>query len=151
MSTTKKPYEKFGSRNFNPTGGASGGDGEGDIIWYGSTSVNSGRLYYLSQDSEGEMKWYPTVASSETSSSNLLAVALGTGAASSVGMLIRGMVHISNGTDGTFGQPLFLSTTASQVQTTSPSTTGDIVRICGYQVAANKVWFDPDNTYIKLS
>ena len=151
MSTNKKAYERDKSRNFDPTGGSSGGDGEGDIIWVGSTDVSSGRVYYLTEV-EGTLSWAQSDASAESTSSNLLAVALGTGAANEVGMLLRGMVHMAAGlSDGTIGQPIFLSTTAAQVTNTSPTGTGDIVRIVGNQMGTNKLWFNPDNTYIKLS
>ena len=146
----KQRYEKFGSRNFNATGGASAGDGEGDIIWYGSTDVYADRLYYLTEV-EGTTTWASADASAESTSSTMLAIALGNGAANEVGMLIRGMVHMSVGVDGTDGQPIFVSTTAAQVTSSKPTGTGDIVRIVGNQMADNKLWFNPDNTYIKLS
>jgi hypothetical protein len=151
-------YEKFGSRNFHPSGiGDSGGNGEGDIMYYGSTTVVAGKIYVLTTQEceeedtgEGCVQWVAADADN-ANSSNLIAVAMGSGAANSVGMLLRGMATIVSGVDvSTAGAPLYISTTAGSMTSTIPSSADDYVRILGYTLATNKLWFNPDNSYIKI-
>ena len=143
----KKAYEKFGSRSFVPSAiPATNGVGEGDVLFYGSTSVNASKVYYLSGGG-----WVAADADTDSSGSNLLAIAMGTGTASSVGMMLRGVVHHPqvNTADGD-GKPVYLSSTAGSVTMTTPTAYGANVRIIGYQLSMTKFWFSPDNSYIKL-
>jgi hypothetical protein len=127
MSKVNK-YEKFGSRNFSPSGiSSTSGEAEGDIMYYGSTSVDIA-----------------------LHGSNLLALALGTGAANSVGMLLRGMAYLSNA-NGNGGSPLYLSTSAGLLSSSAPTAVSDVVRIVGYNIESTKIWFNPDNTSIILA
>lgn len=154
----KQRYEKFGSRNFHPLGiGDSNGNGEGDIMFYGSTTVAAGKVYVLTtqeceEDAAAEdcVSWVAADADN-ANSSNLIAVAMASGAANTVGMLLRGMVTIPSGVDvSTAGAPVYISTTAGSVTSTIPSSADDYVRILGYTLATNKMWFNPDNSYIKI-
>jgi len=151
-------YEKFGSRNFHPSGiGTSNGDGEGDIMYYGGTTVVAGKVYILQHQECGEgaddeecVEWVAADADN-ANSSNLIAVARGSGAANVVGMLLRGMVTITSGVAvGNGGGPIYISTTAGSVTGTIPSATDDYVRILGYAIKDNVMWFSPDNSYIKI-
>ena len=148
----KKAYETFGSRSFVPSGiSDTNGVGEGDVLFYGSTTVQSGKAYYLYED-ENTAYWSATDADALTSSSYLIAIAMGNGAANSVGMLLRGMVHIGSVTAANgAGKPIYLSALQGQLTATAPSAANDYVRIVGYQVASNKIWFSPDNTHIKIA
>ena len=148
----KKAYEKFGSRSFVPDAiPSTTGVGEGDVLFYGSTGVTAGKIYYLNE-SEGSTSWAVADADNLASSSYLLAIAMGTGTASSVGMMLRGIIYHSqvNGSDGN-GKPVYLSTTGGSLTMTAPSAADDYVRIVGYQLADNKLWFSPDNTHIKIA
>tara|TARA_R110002050_G_scaffold192014_9_gene326946 strand:+ start:1002 stop:1442 length:441 start_codon:yes stop_codon:yes gene_type:complete len=144
MSKVNK-YEKFGSRNFSPSGiSSTDGEAEGDIMYYGSTSVVIGRVYVWTGD------WVAADADLALHGSNILAFALGTGAANSVGMLLRGMVYLGNA-NGNSGSPLYLSTSAGLLSSSAPTAVGDVVRIVGYNIASTKIWFNPDNTSIILA
>lgn len=148
----KKAYEKFGSRSFVPDAiPNTNGVGEGDILFYGSTTVAGGKIYYLSE-TEGSTSWQVADADNLASSSYLLAIAMGAGTASSVGMMLRGIVHHSqvNGANAN-GKPVYLSTAGGSLTLTAPSSANDYVRIIGYQLADNKLWFSPDNTHIKIA
>lgn len=151
-------YEKFGSRNFHPSGiGSSSGGGEGDIMYYGSTTVAAGKVYVLSTQECGEeaddeecITWVAADADN-ANSSNLIAVARGSGAANAVGMLLRGMVVIPSGVSvSSGGAPVYISTTAGSVTQTIPSAADDYVRILGYAIRDNVMWFSPDNSYLKI-
>jgi hypothetical protein len=128
----------------------------GDIIMLGTTSVTRGKLYHL----QGSTAWVLAGADVNRSESNLLAIALDTGAANEVGMLVKGTVAIPigyiNGSPAT-GLPAYVSTTtAGEFDFTAPSTSGDRVRVVGYclgTVVDDQIfmYFDPDKTGITLS
>ena len=144
----KNKYEKFGERNFGITTGTVG-NSEGDIIWIGDTEVTAGKVYYLT---EGDSDWELADADAELTSKNLLAVARGTGVASNVGMLVRGVVTLADDPGAGVGLPMFLSVTAGTLNRTAPTAAGDVVRVAGYQlVNGGKVFFNPDATYILLA
>ena len=121
------------------------GDCIGDVVYFGSTSVVVGRLYYW--DGSG---WVASDASTEADGSGLLAVSLDSGTASSVGMCIRGMITLSIDA-GSAGEVLYLSETASQVTNTAPTTSGAIVRVVGYCMddTDGQIWFDPDGSWVE--
>jgi hypothetical protein len=147
----KNKYEKFGERNFGITTGTVG-NSEGDIIWIGDTEVTAGKVYYLTEGEEGGDEWALADADAELTSKNLLAVARGTGVASTVGMLVRGVVTLADDPGTGVGLPMFLSVTAGTLNRTAPTAAGDVVRVAGYQlVDGGKVFFNPDATYILLA
>jgi hypothetical protein len=117
----------------------------GDIVYFGSTSVIVGRVYYW--DGSG---WTSSDASTEGDGSKMMAVSLDTGTASSVGMCIRGMVTLSTDS-GDAGDILYLSETANQVTSTAPTTSGSIVRVMGYCMddTDGQIWFDPDGSWVE--
>ena len=152
----KQKYEKFGSRNFVPSS-ATDGDGEGDIVFIGSgveaADVIAGVIYYMVTVG-GAITWIASDADGEGSASNLLAVALGSGTASDVGMLLRGMVTLRDAPGVGAGIPLFLSTTAGACNRVKPSASGNVVRVVGYNMTeadGKQIWFNPDSTYILLA
>ena len=152
MSVNK--YEKFGSRGFAPSSN-SDGNAEGDIVFIGSTAsgeldVVAGRLYYLNDD----LNWSYADADAVSTSTNLLGIAIGSGAPGVVGMLLRGMVTVSVAPGEGAGIPLYISTNAGQITRVAPSGAGDVVRIVGYNVATGtdkRIWFNPDNTWIEIT
>jgi hypothetical protein len=124
------------------------GRGSGDVIYEGTTAVTAGVIYFL----DTSLEWYEADADSEGYSKQLLAVALGTGGADEVGMLLRGMVTLAyNPGSSRAGLPIYLSTDAGKATTTAPSGASDIVRIVGYSIDGPKVWFDPSPNYIELA
>tara|TARA_R100000231_G_scaffold117893_2_gene88038 strand:+ start:370 stop:1194 length:825 start_codon:yes stop_codon:yes gene_type:complete len=120
------------------------GDTIGDVVYFGSASVTAGKIYYWTGSD-----WANTDASTTTTASGMLAVATGTGTASSVGMCIRGMVTLDHDA-GNNGNILFLSETANQATSVTPTTSGAIVRIIGYCLddTNGQIYFNPDNTFI---
>ena len=123
------------------------GDVIGDIVFFGTTSVIVGRFYYW--DGSG---WAATDASAAATSTGMLAVSCGTGAANSVGMCIRGFITLSIDS-GTNGDILYLSETAQQATSTAPTTSGAIVRIIGYCMddSNGQIFFNPDNSFVELA
>ena len=124
------------------------GRGSGDVIYEGTTAVTAGVIYFL----DTSLEWIEADADSEGYSKQLLAVALGTGGADEVGMLLRGMVILAYDPGSSrAGLPIYLSTSAGEATTTAPSGASDIVRIVGYSIDGPKVWFDPSPNYIELA
>ena len=124
------------------------GRGSGDVIYEGTNEVTAGVIYFL----DTSLEWTEADADSEGYSKQLLAVALGTGGADEVGMLLRGMVILAYDPGSSrAGLPIYLSTDAGKATTTAPSEASDIVRIVGYSIDGPKVWFDPSPNYIELA
>jgi len=120
--------------------------GCGTIINFGSTSVTQGSYYYWKSSSA----WELTDADTEAKTNGLIAYARFTGTASTGGMLLNGIIHdASHGF--TIGSPLYISTTAGAISNTAPSGSGDSVRVVGYAIDSNHIYFCPDNTWVKVS
>ena len=119
--------------------------GYGDIVTFGSGTLTAGNLYFLNSSSV----WTIADADVESSSTGLLAIALGTTA--SAGMLIRGYVKSSSYTSAT-GAILYVSTTDGAITATAPTGAGDVVRIVGYQIdsGSDVIYFNPSNDWITL-
>ena len=134
----------------NPTS-LSNDTGGGESVTFGTEdgtdTLAAGKLMYL--NSSGVWKYAD--ASAASTSTNLLAIALGT--AVSDGLLIRGFFDFSS-VEGTFAQgaPVYVSENAGAVDFTAPSASGDIIRIIGHATnTANVIYFNPDGTWVELT
>ena len=79
----------------------------------------------------------------------MLAVALGSNSGTS-GMLLQGLFRkASHGFSA--GAPLYVSTTSGAFTTTAPSGSGDYVRVVGYVVDSNIIYFNPSGTWVQVS
>ena len=118
--------------------------GSGVIFKLGSSITTQYNIVYLKNDGT----WQNTDADLESTSSGLIGYAIGSSTATN-GVMLQGMVYkASHGF--TVGVPLYLSNTAGQFTETAPSGDGDIVRVVGYAIGANNIYFDPDKTWIKV-
>ena len=141
-----------------PADGA--GNGNGDVVYIGlndpsgGTGLTAGKIYYFKSSSGA---WEEAQANNVAKSGPvLLGVALGTTPATH-GVLLRGTIDLAVDITGTeaVGSVLYLDdVNAAAATATGPTTVGsDVVRIIGYSLSAsnvNKIWFNPDNTYIEL-
>jgi hypothetical protein len=127
---------------------SAGSYGKGSEVWYQGTSTpTAGDVYYL--DSSGN--WAATDADAVATSKGMLAVAAGTDSDVN-GMVIKGFVYLATDSGGSVGDPVYLHTTAGKLTNdVSGYTTGDVVRIAGYKVATNIVYFNPSNDFIVLA
>jgi hypothetical protein len=64
-------------------------------------------------------------------------------------MLVHGVGYL-NHDPGAAGKPLFISNTPGQLTETAPTDASDFVRVVGYCLADNKVFFSPSQDYIDL-
>ena len=136
------------NRSF-PIPAATAGEGHGDILYYPSaTGLTAGLVYYM----DSSATWTLANADAVADSTNMLAVALGS--AASDGMLIRGYVclHTIDGSNNE-GIPIYLDTTDGHGNVAAPTTSTHVVRIIGYGVsgADNRIWFDPDKSWVELA
>jgi|MDSW01.3.fsa_nt_gb hypothetical protein len=123
----------------------SGTEGNGIIIKLHSTTTTAGNLYYKSNFAAA---WSQADADSD-GATRMLAVALGT-SSSTDGMLLQGIFRkASHGFSA--GAPLYVSTTAGAFTTTAPSGSGDYVRVVGYVIDSNTIYFNPGTTWVEVS
>ena len=136
---------EFENRIFNPSHGTLGSNGAvGDIIKFGNTSTVAGGLYVL--NSSGG--WTLALASAAATSTGSLAVALGSNSTTD-GMCLRGFVNPFTDPGAGIGSPVYISDAAQgRVTATAPSSTGDVVRIVGYQYGTDLIYFNPSNDFI---
>ena len=137
-------------RKFTVTSTSTHGDVDGDIVYFGSGTVAAGKIYHYKSDGS----WEAADANDVTKCDGLLGVALAAGTASSVGMLLRGMVTLIDiqGSEAV-GDVLYLSESATgEADCVAPAGNGDIIRIIGYCLNTDDcIWFNPDNTYVEVS
>ena len=129
------------------TTSTSGSYGQGSRIFYGqpTTTVIAGYVYYY-----GSAAWVYSDADTETASKGFMAVATNhaqDGDASD-GMLIEGIVKVTNDPGGSVGDPVYLAEADGRLTTSQPGS-GKIVRIMGYKISTNVVYFNPSPDWIK--
>jgi hypothetical protein len=138
-------------RAFEITDASTHGDAIGDIVYTGTGTLTAGKIYYLRTNNA----WTETDADAAASSTGLLGVACADGAASTVGVLLRGTITLSEEIGGTeaIGNILYLDTTAATATVTAPSASGDIVRVIGYSLSTDNdmIWFNPDNSWVEIA
>jgi hypothetical protein len=120
---------------------ASLGDHEGTVTTLvGLTPTGTGLVNYWNGAA-----WIVANASTPASSTGLMGLSTGT-----VG------VHLTNGVmqlttaPGSAGDVLYLDTTNQLLTATPPSGSGEVVRVCGYNIGNNRVYFNPSADWIVL-
>jgi hypothetical protein len=121
------------------------GDVEGSIVKFGTTTgLTQGSVYVWNGTD-----WVAVDADAEATTKGLMGVALGTAATS--GFLTHGTAYLSHD-PGTAGDILYVDTvTAGYLTSTQPSAQGDFVRVAGYCLADNKVFFSPSQDWIEIA
>ena len=138
------------NRTLSVTPGSSAGEFDGDVVYTGTTTgMTTGALYVY----VGTGNWVLANAGAEATTKGLLAIALGD--ESDVdGMLLRGMVTTTtvSGTQDE-GAALYLRATNGAITTVAPNSSGQFVRVVGYCIenSNNRIYFNPDNTYIEIA
>ena len=142
-------HNYIGSRQFNIPGATDNSLTQGDIIYYGNEgSIATGDIVYLKSDGT----WNKSDADFVARATALHGIALGSDA-SVDGILLRGMYTLDHDLGDTqAGVPLYLSDTEGRLTATAPSSTGQVVRIMGYQLGDDdQIWFDPDKSWVELT
>jgi hypothetical protein len=121
------------------------GEVEGSIVKFGTTTGLTAGSVYVWNGTD----WVAVDADAEATTKGLMGVALGTAATS--GFLTHGVAYLSHD-PGTAGDILYVDTvTAGYLTSTQPSATGDFVRVAGYCLADNKVFFSPSQDWIEIA
>jgi len=108
-----------------------------------------GDLVYLN----GSAQWVDVDASaSATAGPVMLACALEAGTASNPVKVTAGPAVIRNDAWAwTVGGILYVSETAGEFTQTAPTTSNAIVRVVGYALSADVIYFDPDKTWVTVA
>ena len=121
------------------------GDVEGNIVKFGTTTgMTAGDVYVWNGTN-----WVQVDGDAEATTKGLMGVALGASSADD-GLLTHGVAYLSHD-PGAAGDILYVDTaTAGYLTSTQPSALGDFVRVAGYCLADNKVFFSPSQDYIEV-
>lgn len=120
------------------------GEVEGAVVKFGTTTGMTAGAVYVFNGTD----WVAVDADAEATTKGLLGVALGATAAD--GLLTHGVAYLSHD-PGAAGDVLYVHTTLGEVSATQPSATGDFVRVVGYCLADNKVFFSPSQDFIEIA
>ena len=117
------------------------GDHEGTVLTIGPVGA-LGQAHYW--DGTG---WVLANAGAQATAAGLLCL----GTAASGDALVEGIMQLGS-VPGVAGQPLYLSkTNGILTNDISAFGAGDIVRVCGYNLGGNKVYFDPSPDWIEVA
>ena len=147
---TATPIRKLdvaGSYEFfhNPITELSSNGGYGDVVTFGTGTLATFSCYYLASTSA----WTLTDADAAASATGLLGIALGTSISTS-GVLLRGYVENSAWNWATASAIYLGTVTSGGLTQTAPTGTLDIIRIVGYAISTNTIYFCPDNTWVEI-
>ncbi len=121
------------------------GEAEGTIVKFGTGTLVAGKVY-----THASGAWVAVDANDEAKTKGLLGMALGT-SPTTHGLLIHGVGYLSHD-PGSAGAVLYIShSNTGQITETQPSDAADFVRVVGYCLADNKVYFSPSQDYIDLA
>jgi hypothetical protein len=97
-----------------------------------------------------DANWDDCDADAEATCSKMLGIAVDAGTGADKTILLQGLYRNDTAYAWTPGAILYASTTPGAMTETAPSATGDIVRVVGYAISADVIYFDPDKTYIEV-
>jgi hypothetical protein len=121
------------------------GEVEGSVVKFGTTTGLTAGSVYVWNGTD----WVAVDADAEATTKGLMGVALGTAATD--GFLTHGVAYLSHD-PGAAGDILYVDTvTAGYLTSTQPSAQGDFVRVAGYCLADNKVFFSPSQDWIEIA
>lgn len=119
------------------------------IVGTAGTNLAFGQVvYFASADS----KWELTDADAEATTKPQIGIIIVAGNEdASVTVMLSGYIREDDWDWATVGAPLFLdTTTAGGLTETAPSGSGDCVRVAGYVVDANTIYFNPSPDWIEM-
>jgi len=119
------------------------GEAEGTVVKFGTGTLVAGQVY-----THASGAWLAVDADASTTTEGLLGMALGT-SPTTHGLLVHGVGYLSHD-PGAAGDVLYVHTSPGELSATQPSTAGDFVRVAGYCLADNKVFFSPSQDFIEV-
>ena len=119
---------------------------QGDIFYHGTTAVIPGAIYGFS--SNGNVQLAQSASNNGDFTGSLF---MAVDDSSGDGMLLRGMIKYHSPINANFGQALYLSDNGS-CSISPPSQTNSYARIIGHVISGSgTIYFNPDNTFVKVS
>lgn len=119
------------------------GDHEGTVLSIGTLGLTAGTVYMW----DGS-QWGTANASSEATASGLLGISTDTGSAPNV--LVSGIIQLAS-VPGSVGAPLYLDTTNGGLSASAPTGFTQIVRVLGYKLSSDKIYFDPSKDWLEIA
>lgn len=112
------------------------------------TTIAAFELCYLASDGE----WALADADADTTSTGMFGLALEAGTdGNPLSVALAGSFVRDDTWNWTVGGIIYVSTTAGGLTQTAPSGTGDIVRVVGYAVSADVIYFNPDGAWVEVA
>ena len=130
---------------FTRTTAYGNGSHEGKVIKFGTATLVNQKLYQYTASG-----WSPTDADVAGKAEGMIALALGT-SESSDGLLLQGLRSSSSYSGFTAGDTLYVSETEGTITNTAPTASGSVVRIVGYALGSNFIYFDPSDNFIEIA
>jgi hypothetical protein len=121
------------------------GEYYGELVAQGAGAGTVGNVYYYN----GAGTWSITNATTSSGAKGLLGIAT-SAVGFDRGVMIRGF-FLNTGWSFVAGQTLYLSTTNGGITNTQPSASGNIVRVVGYALSSNEIYFNPSNEWIEIA
>ena len=117
---------------------------EGTLTYVGGSAFTAGVIYYWNNFGTYSA-WVEADASAASTASGWLMLSLG-----SSGNLVNGTVYLSS-VPGSAGDVLYLSTTAGAITNVIPTGSQEIVRVLGYKIDDNRIYFNPSADWIEIA
>ncbi len=124
-----------------------GNYGKGSTLYMGisTVSVTGGTCYAI----QGTTVTQSNATSVGNISTGWMGIA--TSSSSATGMLVEGCVHLANTVGGSNGDPVYLDITAGEITTTPVSVIGNVLRVVGYKISGNQIYFNPSQYWTVIS
>ncbi len=123
-------------------------DGPKTKTFNAGATVTAMQLLYLATDGE----WAVADASATSTSGGQLSIGLEAGTdGNALEVALSGSFVRDDSWNWGIGETIYASETAGEVTTTTPVTSGAVVRPIGHSVTADVIWFKPASTVITLS
>ena len=130
--------------DYNIGAPVSGTNARGErVSMYSTTGMTAGDLYVASDFAAA---WTPA-NNTDDDTKNMIVVAIGA-SSSTDKVLLRGIFRKASHGFST-GQPLYVGSTDGQFTASVP--TSGYVRVVGYAVNSNEIYFCPDNTWVEIN
>jgi hypothetical protein len=135
-----------GSITLNTGLGDATGEGFSIEATVDTNAFGAGALVMLGADGN----WDTSDASIESTCSGMLGIAVDSGTGAGKTLITKGLYRLDAAYDWTAGATLYASEATGELTETAPTTSGAIVRIVGYAISSDVIYFDPDKTYIEV-
>ncbi len=119
------------------------GDHEGTVLSIGTATLVAGTVYMWNGT-----QWGNANAGAVGTADGLMGVATVSAAAPDV--LVSGIIQLSS-VPGSVGDPLYLDTSNGLLTATAPTGFTQIVRVMGYKLDANRVYFNPSKDWLEIA